>query len=171
MYVHTDADGDEIAAFATQEKTQKTKQATRPPDNAAQPRAQKNCPAEKFNPMLYSVLNHTSPKLRPQFRKYYPEPADNLMKLPHIYHKGRCLPCIVETSARAPFQAATTQDPVTQPLDAISTDTSGPIIPKDPHGNRYLQLLVDSATDLMLGERLRHKSEATKAVGQRLKLL
>lgn len=57
------------------------------------------------------------------------------------------------------------------PFDAICTDTTGPITPKDPRGNRSFRLLFDSATGLMHGESLRHKNEATKAVGKYIKTL
>ena len=49
-------------------------------------------------------------------------------------------------------------------LDAVSTDTSGPISPVDYDGNAYLQLIVDAATGHTQGFPLKKKSEAATAI-------
>ena len=50
------------------------------------------------------------------------------------------------------------------PLDAVSTDTTGPINPPDPDGNRYLQLIVEAATGHTQGALMKRKSEASEAI-------
>lgn len=91
--------------------------------------------AQNINAKHYVVLNHTSPNLLTQFRKYYPKAADKLKKLPLTHHKGQGFPCIIGKTARAPFPVAETRE-AAEPLDTISTETIGTINPKKgPHGN------------------------------------
>lgn len=52
----------------------------------------------------------------------------------------------------------------TELLDAVSTDTTGPITPADRDGYIYIQLLVDEATRHTQGFTLRKKSEALAAI-------
>ena len=49
-------------------------------------------------------------------------------------------------------------------LDAVSTDTTGPITPADHEGNIYLQLIVDAATGHTQGFPLKKKNEAANAI-------
>ena len=49
-------------------------------------------------------------------------------------------------------------------MDAVSTDTTGPISPADHNGNVYLQLIVDAATGHTQGFPMKKKSEAAAAI-------
>lgn len=111
---------------------------------------------------LHDTMNHSHPQAISQFTRQYPHAAQEIMKKLPQQSTQPCIPCIVGKSKRAPFPP--NYSPPTQPLDAISTDTTGPITPSDMDGNRYLQIIVDGATGHTSGQPMKRKSEATQAI-------
>lgn len=55
-----------------------------------------------------------------------------------------CTPCVVENAKRKPFEVNTQR--LSEELDAVSTDTTGPVAPAAIEGNVYFQLVVDAST-------------------------
>lgn len=51
-----------------------------------------------------------------------------------------------------------------QPLDSVSTNTTGPISPPDSEGNSFFQLVVDTASGHTQGFPMKRKAEAEDAI-------
>lgn len=49
-------------------------------------------------------------------------------------------------------------------LEAVSSDTKGPIIPADPEGNKFIQILVDACSGWTDIQMMHKKSEAGEAL-------
>lgn len=111
---------------------------------------------------LHETMNHTHPPALRQFTTTYPEATQAITrKLPDQSTKP-CVPCVLGNAKRAPFP--TNPAPPLQPLEAVSTDTTGPITPADIDGNRYLQIIVDAATGHTTGWPMKQKIDAAEAI-------
>lgn len=100
----------------------------------------------------------------------YPDSASYILqRLPYDGIQFLCVPCASGKAKRAPFPNETTAPRL--PLEAVSTETTGPIDPPDLDGNRYLQLIVDAVTGHTTGRLLQKKSEAAAAILAKIRRL
>lgn len=81
-------------------------------------------------------------------------------------HKESCAPCIKGKAKRAEFKQ---QNPNRYaPLEAVSTETAGPLSEADISGNKYLQMIVDAGTGWTFGQPMKTKDEATYVLHEAL---
>ena len=112
--------------------------------------------------MIHDTMNHSNQQALAQFKKTYPDAAQEITQRLPTQSRHPCVPCVLGKSKRAPFPS--NNPPPLSPLDAVSTDTTGPITPTDIDGNRYLQIIVDAASGHTTGWPLKKKSEAADAI-------
>lgn len=99
------------------------------------------------NEELYKTMNHSNPKELQEIKNKYPNSAKYSLKPLSKEKKLKsqsCEACTIGKAKRKPFGNGSTRKE--QPLDAVETDTTGPIYPPDVDGNVFLQLVVDVAS-------------------------
>lgn len=121
--------------------------------------------APSFSPLvpnasLHQTLNHRSKEALEHFLKEYPQ------ALKYIVNKGKQMesfdPCIKGKAKRAEFKHLSTNRHA--PLDAFSTNTTGPLSEADIAGNKYLQMIFDAETGWTYVQPMKTKDEATKVI-------
>lgn len=83
-----------------------------------------------------------------------------------------CQACILGKSTRRPFVNLSQNRYA--PLQAVSSDTTGPISEQDIEGNKYLQLIANESTGYIAGDPMKTNSGASAAIHRtpaRLQLL
>ena len=116
------------------------------------------------NQNIHDTLNHSNPTGLQDFKRDDPNSAAfilNKLKREKKYSQS-FVPCVIGKAKRKPFKEVI--DRTDEALDAVSTDTTGPITPVDHEGNAYLQLLVDAGAGHTKGFPMKKKSEAATAI-------
>ena len=73
-----------------------------------------------------------------------------------------CEACILGKAKRKPFLNMSNNR--YEPLEAVSSDTTGPIAQSDIDGNRFLQLIADAGTGHLSGEAMKTKGGAANVI-------
>lgn len=97
------------------------------------------------NGRLHTALNHNSAPILARFQKFYTSSTSILEKLPHTHQDTECVPCILRKASCRPIPktAQRSAESPKERLDAVSTDTPGPISPPATQGNRFFQVLLN----------------------------
>lgn len=139
--------------WTTVEKTKKTKVKAVPEVAPIVPEA-----------TLHAIMNHRSTETFQQFAKEY---LDAIKFLKDKENPAvSCQACIEAQDKRAGFKKAPSNWYAL--LDAVSSDTIGPISTADICGNRYLQQIVDGATGWTAREPMSKKSGASEVIHKTL---
>ena len=100
------------------------------------------------NATLHKTMNRRSHEVLNQFAREY---SDGMKYIRSKTDATSTCPACIETQAkRALFKISETNRYA--PLEAVSSDTTGPLSQADICGNKYLQLIVDAGTGWTTGE-------------------
>lgn len=110
----------------------------------------------------HTTMNHSSEDKLAWFDKEYPDAMKYIRKHGHNVGLSSCKPCVIGKARRKPFTNSSSNRYA--PLEAISTDTTGPVSAPDIEGNRYLQLLADVGSGWTDGRPMQVKSEASDVI-------
>lgn len=91
---------------------------------------------------LHDTFNHANPKSIQDFKRDYPNSAAYILNQLSIEKQKigqSCELCIIGKARRNPFKDTVAKND--EALDALSTDTTGPISPVDINGNAIYSLL------------------------------
>ena len=114
---------------------------------------------------LHNTLNHANPTTIQAFKRQYPNSAAfilNQLRKEKVHNSQSCTPCVIGKAKRKSFAEVKKKDG--EALDAVATDTTGPVTPAYHTGNIYLQLIVDAATGHTQGFPMKKKSEAATMI-------
>lgn len=114
------------------------------------------------NKQAHDTLNHTHAKILEWFRKEYPLEMQHMEKLCVTQQQKSCPPCGKGKATRTPFKQK--QKNIYALLEAVSSDTTGPITPTDADGKKFVQILVDACSGWTDVQITGNKSEAGNAI-------
>lgn len=107
-------------------------------------------------------MNHANPQIIEWFRKEYPDDMIHMEKLREFQGQTSCQPFTEGKKNRALFKQLRQNRYAL--LDAVSSDTTGPITSTDKGGNKFVQILVDACTGWSDVQLMKKKSEAGRAI-------
>lgn len=111
-------------------------------------------------------MNHSSIEKIAWFQREYPDAIQHIRQHGSDDGGSSCDSCIAGKSKRKPFVNLSGNRYA--PLEAVSSDTTGPISQQDLDGNKYLQLIADKGTGYLAGEPMKAKSGASSAIHKAL---
>eukprot|EP00173_Palmaria_palmata_P004335 Plantae.Rhodophyta-Palmaria_palmata.ctg5670.p1 GENE.Plantae.Rhodophyta-Palmaria_palmata.ctg5670~~Plantae.Rhodophyta-Palmaria_palmata.ctg5670.p1 ORF type:complete len:277 (+),score=-5.77 Plantae.Rhodophyta-Palmaria_palmata.ctg5670:508-1338(+) len=94
--------------------------------------------------------------------KEYPDAINFIRETAGDNSSPLCEACIIGKSKRRPFVNISTNRYTS--LEAVSTDTTGPILQQDIDGNKYFQLLADAGTRHMTDMAMKNKGAVPGAI-------
>lgn len=117
---------------------------------------------------MHAMLNHVARRGMLCVMGHYPGLLQRLRRVTATLppHAGDCAPCQTGKRTRAPFPLADIT--AVEPMDTVSTDTTGPLTPALESKARWLQVLVDRATRMTSAAAIKRKSDAATAVQERI---
>eukprot|EP00173_Palmaria_palmata_P003988 Plantae.Rhodophyta-Palmaria_palmata.ctg4525.p1 GENE.Plantae.Rhodophyta-Palmaria_palmata.ctg4525~~Plantae.Rhodophyta-Palmaria_palmata.ctg4525.p1 ORF type:complete len:133 (+),score=8.23 Plantae.Rhodophyta-Palmaria_palmata.ctg4525:143-541(+) len=107
-------------------------------------------------------MNHGNEKVIQWFSKEYPDAIQYMQCLGAAQPKASCPPCVDGKATRVPFKSDDSNR--YKLLEAMSSDTTGPIAPPDQEGNKYIQIMVNACTGWTDIQLMKSKGEATREI-------
>lgn len=110
----------------------------------------------------HDVLNHSHDKIIDWFRSEYPAAMQHMENLSVVHKHKSFPPCSQGKATRSPFKQLEQNRYAL--LEAVSSDTTGPITPVDSEGKKFVQIMVDACSGWTDFQTMAKKSEAANAI-------